>query len=69
MLREHMGTLLGESYALLGFHHPAETLAHEFVQAVESMPLRHPAGNGIAGAPYNREETWNRGLNIGRRHA
>jgi hypothetical protein len=44
-------TFWGVSYALLGFHNPAKNLAHEFVQAVESMPLLLPAAHGIAGAP------------------
>lgn len=48
---------------VLGFHHPAKPLAHELVQAVESMPLSHPAGLGIAGASCTVRQ---RGLKGGR---
>jgi hypothetical protein len=34
---EHTSTFWGASYALLGFHYPAKTLACELVQAVESI--------------------------------
>lgn len=47
---EHTGDRNIVRPTVVGFQHPAKPLAHELVQAVESMPLSYPALLGDAGA-------------------